>query len=146
MVKILVNAVVMKDDKVLVAFRSPREKHAGGFWCMPGGRMIPELEFGILEKTAQREVLEETGIKIKPEMHLLTNHIFQHDEDGECILAVVFLCEYESGEIKVDDIEIVFAEWIEEKELDKLFFNHPNVKDYAKKGFQIVKQKGVSNG
>ncbi len=145
MVKILVNAVVMKDDKVLVALRSLQEKHAGGFWCMPGGRMIPELEYGILQKTAQREVFEETGIKIKPEMQLLTNHMFQHDETGECILAVVFLCEYESGKIKVDGIEIQYAEWMLEKELDLMFFNHPNVKNYAKKGFQIIKQKEALN-
>jgi len=136
MVRVLVNAVVVKDNKILVIKRSLKEKHAPGKWSVPGGSLEIEEGHYVLENTARREVFEETGIKIKPKMELLVNNIFHHTEDKEPVLAIVFFCQYDSGEIKVDKSEITEARWIKEEDLNSLEFNHPNVKNYIKKGFQ----------
>lgn len=57
--KVGVGVFVFKDGKFLMGQR--RNAHGDGSWSVPGGH----LEFGeSWHETAQREVLEETGLKI----------------------------------------------------------------------------------
>ena len=64
---ILVNAVVKKSDKILISQRSWEETHEPGKWTIPGGKVerTNKEVWNVIEKTLAREVLEETGVKIK---------------------------------------------------------------------------------
>lgn len=93
-----------------------------------------------LQKTAAKEVLEETGIEIKEEMYLIANNTFQHNEDALEVVAIVFLCYYKLGEIKLSE-ETADARWVREEEVDGFEFHNINVKNYVLKGFDFLKTR-----
>ena len=70
-----VGVFVWKDGQFIMGKR--RGAHGEDTWSVPGGHM----EFGeTLEETAAREVLEETGLKIKnPRFLTATNDVFEKD-------------------------------------------------------------------
>ena len=89
---VIVNAVVNKDGKILISQRSFDEGHEGGKWTIPGGK-IDKTEgniFNIVEKTCAREVEEETGIKIKENIQLITNNTFIRS-NGQHVIALICL-------------------------------------------------------
>ena len=90
-----VAAIVIKDGKVLLGKR--KNSHGSGTWQFPGGH----LEFNeTIENCAQREVLEETGIKIKNiKLGPYTNDIFKQEQKHYITLFVI--SEYESGELEL---------------------------------------------
>ncbi len=87
-----VAAIVIKGNTVLLGKR--KGAHGEGCWQFPGGH----LEYGeTIEACAEREVREETGIKIKnAAAGPYTNDIFEDDRKHYITLYVV--CEHESGE------------------------------------------------
>lgn len=127
---VLINGVVFKDDKVLVAQRSWEERHAPGCWTIPGGK-IEATEgdiFNIVEQTLAREVQEETGVVIDPNSaQLVTNNTFIRS-DGTHVIALIFSCTYVSGTAKPleDTIDI---KWVTKNEVMAMDFP-PNVKEY----------------
>ena len=83
--------IVKKDNQVLLGKR--KNSHGDGTWAFPGGH----LEYGeSIEDCAAREVLEETGVRIK-NMRLgpYTNDIFENEDKHYVTLFVI--AEYESG-------------------------------------------------
>jgi 8-oxo-dGTP diphosphatase len=90
-----VGILIIKDGKVLLGKR--KASHGIGTWCPPGGH----LEFGeSMEDCARREVLEETGMKIKNlRFATATNDVFV--EDGKHYITLHILAELDSGEPKV---------------------------------------------
>ena len=92
--RIGVGAIIVKDGKVLLGKR--KNAHGEGSWSCPGGH----LEFNEeLEECAKREVLEETGIKIKNlKFDALTNDILT--KDAKHYITIHMLCEHESGEVQ----------------------------------------------
>lgn len=138
---VLVNAIVVKDGKILLCQRSMEEEHVPGKWCPPGGKLEDTTRVvGALQKTAKREVFEETNVEIEDEMHLLINNTFRHDEDDLLVLAVVFLCRYKSGDAKPME-DTIDVKWIAEDEIDNVEFTHSSVKDYIIKGFEFLRKK-----
>lgn len=136
---VIVNGVVVKDGKILLAQRSDEEKHVPGCWSPPGGKLDEtDIVWHALEKTVKKEVFEETGIEIEDKMHLLINNTFEHKEDNLLVLANVFLCKYKSGEPKPLE-DTVAIKWINENEIDDFEFTHANVKDYIIKAFEFLK-------
>ncbi|MEE4606917.1 MAG: NUDIX hydrolase [Desulfobacteraceae bacterium] len=83
--------VVIKDNRVLLGKR--KNAHGSGTWAFPGGH----LEFNeSIEACAKREVLEETGIRIKNLRYgPYTNDIFA-DEDKHYVTLFV-IADYDSG-------------------------------------------------
>jgi len=132
---VLVNAVVFKDDKVLVSRRSWDELHEPGKWTIPGGKVERTKGdvFNILEKTLKREVKEETGVEIHDDVKLIMNNTFIRST-GQHVIALVFKCEYKSGApTPLDDtIECKWASLHEVKSMDFA----PNVKKYLLKAFE----------
>jgi len=138
---VLINAVVVKDGKILISQRSWEEKHGPGKWCIPGGKLeYSGVVYEALQKTAQREVFEETGVEVGDEMHLIANNTFQHDEDKVRVVAIVFLCHYKAGDPKPMEDTIAVC-WIGRDEIDNFEFHNINVKNYVLKGFDFLNRK-----
>jgi 8-oxo-dGTP diphosphatase len=93
--RIGVGIFVFKDGKFIMLKR--RGSHGAGSWSVPGGH----LEFGeSFEQTAAREVLEETGLKIKNiRFGAVTNDLFE--EENKHYVTIWMLSDYESGEPKI---------------------------------------------
>lgn len=137
---VIVNGVVVKNGKILLAQRSMEEKHVPGCWSPPGGKLEEDTRtWHSLEKATKREVLEETGVEVEDKMHFLVNNTFRHDEDNLLVIATVFLCKWKSGEPKPLE-DTIAARWITEEEVDDIEFTHSNVKDYIVKAFQYLKK------
>ena len=83
--------MVIKGNRVLLGKR--KNAHGSGTWAFPGGH----LEFNeSIEACAKREVLEETGIRIKNLLYgPYTNDIFT-DEDKHYVTLFV-TADYDSG-------------------------------------------------
>ena len=70
-----VGAIVFKDQQVLLVKRG--KPPAKGMWAIPGG----SVELGeTLKQAAEREVLEETGIRIKAGEPVHSFEVIEHDE------------------------------------------------------------------
>lgn len=95
---LFIGAFVFKDNKLLLAQRSFDEGHLPGYWAVPGGKvdLTDTIVWNILEKTAQKEILEETGVQVADAMVLLSNNSFVRT-DGQPVIAINFICQYVSG-------------------------------------------------
>ena len=90
----VVCAVILKDDKILIAQRSDKMKLPLK-WEFPGGK----LEDGENERQAIiREIKEELNIDILP-LKKISSHI--HDYGSFKINLTAYLCNYVSGEIEL---------------------------------------------
>lgn len=132
---IVVNAVIEKDGKILISKRSFEEKHEPGKWTIPGGKVdVTQGDvFHILEKTLAKEVKEEVGVQISANVELLTNNTFIRSDDTH-VVALMFLCHYESGEAKPLE-DTLDVRWVLENELSDYDFS-PNVQGYIKLAFK----------
>jgi ADP-ribose pyrophosphatase YjhB (NUDIX family) len=138
---ILVNAVVRRGDEVLISKRSQEELHQPGKWTIPGGKVerTKGQVWHVIEKTLAKEVLEETGIKIKNDPFFIVNNTFIRST-GQHVVALIFLCEYKSGKAKpLEDTDDV--KWITKKEINNFDFA-PNVKKYILEGFKFKTRNG----
>jgi 8-oxo-dGTP diphosphatase len=106
---IAVTGVVVKDGKYLITKRSPNKKHFPGKWTIPGGKM--EMDdyaerkkdtsshwYNVIETVLRREILEETGLKIK-NIRYLTSLSFISKGVPSIVLSL--FAEHESGEVKL---------------------------------------------
>ena len=93
--KVGIGVVVVKDNKVL--FGKRKNAHGDGDWCYPGGH----LEYGeSWEECSCREVMEETGIKIKSlRFGAITNDIFKNEKKH--YITICMIADFDSGEVKV---------------------------------------------
>lgn len=93
-VRVGIGVIVRKSGKVLVGKR--KGEHGGRKWAFPGGH----LEFGeSFEECAIREVLEETGLKIKNiKFASITNDIFSKDKH---YITIFIVCDWKSGKPQV---------------------------------------------
>jgi 8-oxo-dGTP diphosphatase len=115
--KVGVGVIVIKDGKVLLGKR--KNAHGEGSWSFAGGH----LDFGeSIEECAVREVLEETGLKIKNiRMGPFTNDVFKQENKHYITLFVI--ADYESGTVKVMEPDKCERwEWFEWNNLPKSLF------------------------
>lgn len=96
MIKV-VAALIMKDNKILIARRSTGDKSLLGKWEFPGGKVEPdENEYQAIE----REIKEEFELNINAKK-FLTNNIFQYPT--KTVDLRLYSCEYVSGNFKLHD-------------------------------------------
>lgn len=135
---IITNALIVKDNKILISQRDLTEKHDPGKWTIPGGK-VEQTEgnvWNILEKTLKREVEEEVDIIIDDNVKLISNNTFIRT-GGQHVIALIFICYWVSGIAKpCEDTEDVA--WITEEDLESYEFS-PNVEEYIKQGFKNIK-------
>jgi 8-oxo-dGTP diphosphatase len=97
-----------RDDIVEIALVAVK---GGNVWCLPKG-LIDKGEAP--EKTALREVAEETGLKgrIIEKLGEITYWYYIKEENAKCRKTVhFFLMEYEGGDILMHDWEVDNASW-----------------------------------
>jgi ADP-ribose pyrophosphatase len=106
--------VVFLGDSVLMIKRDgpPHE----GRWSVPGG----SVEVGeTVEAAVAREVLEETGVKVRPVKVVLVHDLIERDPKGRVRFHYAIadiLCEYVEGD-PMPDSDAVNARWIPVREL-----------------------------
>lgn len=133
--KINVSVIVIRSEEILLMQRSLTDDYFPGAWGIPGGYMEKEDEN--LEDTAQREVFEGLGVKIKPKEILFNNK----NEDTDSLYLVYSaglenLSDY-PDKIKLSD-EANDFKWASESDLSKLEFT-PYTKDRLVKVFKSFK-------
>lgn len=94
--------MILNNDKFLVMHNNGVKKD---LWELPGGRM----DFGeTAEETLKREILEETGLVVRPIKLLDTWNLV--DENYQ-ITGIIYLCQLEEGEVRLSDEHDEFK-WI----------------------------------
>lgn len=89
-----VKAVILKNNKFLVMHKG---NAPAGMWEFPGGRM----EFGeTAEETLMREIMEETGLSVKP-LRLLDTWNFV--KETYQITGIIYLCKIGKGEVRLSE-------------------------------------------
>lgn len=115
-----VGAVVFREGAVLLVLRG--RPPCAGEWAIPGGK----LQWGeTLQEGAEREVLEETGVRIRAGAPVFAFDLFERGPEGDCRQHHVVIdleAEYLGGEpIGRDDA--LEARWVRAEELDQLRLN-----------------------
>lgn len=115
--RIGVGAVVFRRNRILLVKRN--QPPGEGLWAIPGGR----LELGeTLQKAAEREVREETGVIIRARNPVYTFDIVERDDQGRIrfhYVIVDLLADYINGEPNPGS-DVSEARWIDHQELDEL--------------------------
>ncbi len=112
-----VEVAVVRGDRFLITVRSDEEEYAAGGLAFPGGKVDPRtVSQAVLEETARREVLEETGLTVT-RLEYLESKSFQMFEDTY-VVDVVFLAEVEEGEaVPGDPREVAELLWLTAEEV-----------------------------
>jgi len=117
--KVIVKAWVAKNNNFLLALRDATEKHHAGVWSLPGGNVENDICDEILEKTLAKEIKEEIGIDIEPNMQIIYNNGFIKDSEGSHVINITFLCKWKAGEAQpLEDTAAV--KWFTLHELQKM--------------------------
>lgn len=115
----------------------------GNVWCLPKG-LIDKGE--VPEKTALREVEEETGLKgrIIEKLGEITYWYYIKEENIKCKKTVhFFLMEYEAGDVSKHDREVDNAAWFPiDEALRKASYR--GEKEIIEKAREILKSKLIA--
>jgi 8-oxo-dGTP diphosphatase len=115
--KVGVGAVVIKDEKILLVKRKNAPQQ--GEWAIPGGK----VKLGeTLQKAAEREILEETGLIIQAKDPIHAFDIIERSPEGKILVHFVIVdlkADYIQGEIHSAD-DASDAKWFNPSELKSL--------------------------
>ncbi len=125
---VVATAIVVKDDKFLIAKRAPHEKAFPNKWTVPGGKLVLH-EYNQLPKTAgfpqwynvvdwvlHKEVKEEVGLEIhKPKY--LCDLVFVRP-DGYPVVTLSYWAHYKNGEVNLGK-DLVDHAWVSLEEASK---------------------------
>jgi len=109
-----VGALIFRRGSILLVERG--REPLKGYWSLPGGL----VECGErLEDAIRREVLEETGLHVKPlSIHTIFERIM-HDESGRTeyhYVLVDYICKVMDGELRPGD-DVSRAVWVRRRAL-----------------------------
>jgi 8-oxo-dGTP diphosphatase len=94
-----IGVCIIKNNKVLLGKR--KNAHGEGCWSFPGGHL--EM-FETWKSCAEREALEETGLKIKNTRFFgVTNDIFY--KEWKHYVTIFMMADYDSGNLKIMEPE-----------------------------------------
>lgn len=113
-----VQCAVVRDGRYLMIIRGDGVGHAPGVLAFPGGQTeTGDGPFEVLETTAMREVLEETGVRVSRDLQYVRSGTFEIAGFGH-VVDVLFLGEYESGEPTITDtLEVADIQWMTAEEI-----------------------------
>jgi 8-oxo-dGTP pyrophosphatase MutT (NUDIX family) len=126
-----VEGAIARGDRYLLVVRGAGETHAAGMLSLVGGKVEDVANLpNVLEETLRREIREEVGLEVAPEMHYLESSAFTSD-DGDAVVDIVFLCFYQSGEPTIfDPHEVADLQWLTAAEVAV----HPTAPPWTKRG------------
>lgn len=107
-----VHAFVRKNGRFLILRRTETKTYMPGKWDIPGGSM----EKGeTIEETVTREVLEETGIRIKPgkPLYIFSNFV---ELPNRQTIQVIMEAEYVEGDVRLNPSEHSDSRWVTAEE------------------------------
>ena len=112
-----VGALIFQRDRILMAQRG--KDPLKGWWSLPGGA----LETGeSLAEAVKREVLEETGLEVRPlEVFEIFERIMR-DADGRPeyhYVLIDYTCRVTGGRLRAGD-DVVHVEWVRRPDLRKM--------------------------
>jgi 4-nitrophenyl phosphatase len=115
--RIAVGAVVVHEGRVLLVKRG--KPPSEGLWAIPGG----SVEIGeTLQRAAEREILEETGIRIKAGNPVYIFDTIQRDDSGKIrfhYVIVDLLADYLEGEPRAGD-DAHDVRWVHPSDFDQM--------------------------
>jgi 8-oxo-dGTP pyrophosphatase MutT (NUDIX family) len=126
--RIVVTAIIVKDNKYLITRRSPNKKRWPGKWTVPGGNLDPndyqstpkdtvDAWYNVLEKTVRREVKEEVGLDIT-NITYVTSIVADYGDPVPALI-ISLMAEHAGGDIKLQESETDKAEWVSAEEAKK---------------------------
>ena len=148
--------VIVKNGKYLITKRSDKEKGFPGKWTVPGGKLEAkdyrerkfdtdegEQWYNVMEDSIRREVLEETGLKVKKLLYLTSLAFLR--SDGMPTIVLSYYAEYDSGAIKLShemsDYAWVSAEEAKEYDLIDGIWEEIDMLDRMLKGENVGEWK-----
>ena len=130
---IAVGAVVIRDGRVLLVRRG--QPPSENLWAIPGGKV---LLGETLQRAAEREIREETGLVIRALEPVYTFDHLEKDERGRIRFHYVIVdlrAEYQGGRIRSGD-DAREARWVSPGELEKLAVSD-RTRDLLRRKFQF---------
>ena len=125
-----VGAIVFKNGHVLLVRRG--KAPAQGLWAIPGG----SVKLGeTLQAAAEREILEETGIRIRAREPVYTFESIVRDDDGGIRFHYVIIdlaADYIDGEPNPGD-DALEAQWFSPRDIER--------GDVSKTTFDLLKDQ-----
>ena len=130
-----VQCAVVKDGRYLMILRGDDVGHAPGVLAFPGGKVeTGDGPSDVLETTARRETLEETGVQVAGNLQYVRSTTFVVTGGGHA-LDVLFLGDYESGEPTISDAaEVADIRWMTTEEI----LLHPKTPPWLKVSMEQV--------
>lgn len=114
-----IGVAIIRDDRDLILIdRRLAKGLLGGFWEFPGGKIEGNET---VQECIKREILEEIGIEIAVDSHLITiDHTYSHFR----VNLQVYNCRYLSGQARAIECEEI--RWVTIEELDNYTFPAAN--------------------
>jgi 8-oxo-dGTP pyrophosphatase MutT (NUDIX family) len=129
-----VEGAVLHEGRYLMIVRGAEESHAAGTLALVGGKVeTAENQEDVLETTLRREIWEEVGIVVGEIAYVQSTHFIA--DDGDQVIDIVFLCQYEYGEPVIDNPgEVAEFLWLTAKEILK----HPKAPEWTRNSIKRV--------
>ncbi len=119
-----------KDGKFLILKRGEKEIAYPGKWTVPGGKVEGADS---IKETLKKEFLEEAGLAIKNNIEFFGESEFTRP-DGFHVIVLKFICEYESGKVKIDKNDFTDYVWMSLDELENY-----DLIEGVKNDFKLIK-------
>lgn len=129
-IAVTLECFVRKDGKYLMLHRAKHKKIMPDVWMAPGGHV--EFNEGLFE-AARREILEETGLKIRNPKVKVVGTAFLKDLNQELFFHFI-IADYAGGKLHFTDHDGEM-EWLTPKEITKLPTLLPEIKKIVHKLF-----------
>jgi 8-oxo-dGTP diphosphatase len=130
-----VEGAIVKDGRYLMVVGGEEEYAPGGL-SFPGGKVEGAGSADdVLEETLRREIAEEVGLEVHPEMGYVRSSAFL--AEGDPVADVVFLCRWQSGEAVAADLaEVAAVRWMTAAEA----IAHPDTPPWTRLALELAEQ------
>lgn len=127
--------IVNKQNKFLILKLASSHKFPKEAWMLPGGGINTDDQ---PEQGLQREILEETGLKVKV---IYPCHVAKWDSGKTPKYAIFFLCQlFGKPDIKISH-EHIESKWIKYSDINKIYW-HRTITKIAIKKSKVLLEKG----